>query len=72
MPKDAPFPHIATLNLFRESDNSLEITVCSADAETLLDTPDGLKPIDHIENLIISAALRMKARKETDGTFRQI
>lgn len=65
-----PFPHIASLNLFREKDGSHEITVSAADPSVMLEAED--KPIDHIENLIISAALRMKARKEADGTFRQI
>ena len=64
-----PFHHIATLNLFRESYGH-EITVSSAAQLAKQETPPDLRPIDHIENLIIEAAERMKARKMADGTFR--
>jgi len=64
-----PFHHVASLNLFRESYGH-EVTVMGADPDVCLETPDGLKPIDHIENQVIAAALRMRDRKLADGTYR--
>lgn len=67
-----PFHHVAGLNLFREADGTHEITVGSADPTVFDETPDGLRPIDHIENLILAAAIRMRERKLADGTFRDL
>lgn len=64
------FHHVAGLNLFREPDGTHEITVASADHKVMDETEAGLKPIDHIENLILAAAERMRARKVADGTYR--
>lgn len=65
----SPFHHVASLNLFREAYGH-EITVASADHRVMDEAEEGLKPIDHIENLVIAAAMRMKRRKEADGTYR--
>lgn len=66
------FDHCATLNLFREPDGHFEITVASGNVQIIGEAPDGLKPIDHIENCILAAAEEMKARKVADGTFRNL
>ena len=71
MNDNMPFPLAATLNLFREPDGTHEITVSSADPLIMMEAPEDLSPIDHIENLIIDAALRMKERKLSDGTYRE-
>jgi hypothetical protein len=67
-----PFDHIGTMNLFREPGGVHEITVSSTDPTVFDETPDGLRPIDHIENLILAAAARMKARKLANGTYREM
>ncbi len=64
-----PFPHIASLNLFREPDGTHEITVAGGNLDLIRHLyEDGLAPIDIIENLIIDAAERMNARKITGAT----
>jgi hypothetical protein len=56
--------HLATLNLFREPDGTLEITV--AEGVGALHEIDrvrfGGKPIDYIEARIVEAADRIRAR----------
>lgn len=56
--------HLATLNLFREPDGTLKITV--AEGVGALQEIDrvrfGGKPIDYIEARIVEAAGRMRAR----------
>lgn len=57
--------HMATLNLFRESDGSLEITVSGASQELMAewreDKEDCL-PVEYVERLIVLAAERIKSR----------
>ena len=66
--------HLAVLNLFREADGSVQITVGMADgaiieynalsgARDTRDIPQG-KPIDYIEGLIVRAADTMAARRK--------
>lgn len=57
--------HLASLNLFREPDGTVEITVAGGSNAVLQEIDrarfDG-KPIDYIEQLIVEAAVRMFAR----------
>lgn len=65
--------HLATLNLFREADGSLHITVAEGTgalqewqngrAAKEMSLPANAKPIDYIEELVVEAAERMKARR---------
>lgn len=56
--------HLATLNLFREPDGTVEITVAGAPGATAEFKTAGLcgRPIDYVELLIMEAAERMAAR----------
>ena len=57
--------HMASLNLFRESDGSLEITVAGASQELMSEwraAGEIGKPIEYVEALIIEAAERIKSR----------
>lgn len=64
--------HVATLNLFQEDDGSFHITVMSVygDIADFRDAEGILKPIDTVENHILSAAETMRKRKQKDGSFR--
>lgn len=58
--------HLASLNLFREPDGTVEITVSGGLGGIVehLKLPGRTdKPIDYIEELVIEAAERMKARR---------
>lgn len=59
--------HLASLNLFREPDGTVEITVAGmtslAQREWAYKNEKG-PPIDYIEKLIVEAAERIKARRE--------
>lgn len=59
--------HLASLNLFREPDGTVEITVADA-TETLFaeyrKTDCEGPPINYVEKLIVEAAERIKARRE--------
>ncbi len=65
--------HLAVLNLFREPDGSLQITVAAADgamsewsngfANKAMNLPPDAKPIDYVEELIVEAAENMKGRR---------
>jgi hypothetical protein len=65
--------HLATLNLFREADGSLQITVAEANgamhewnsgkAAKDLSLPVNARPIDYIEELVLDAAENMKTRR---------
>lgn len=66
--------HLAVLNLFEQPDGTLEITVAGSGSSIPNAVPGdaGQKPIDQIENRIISAATRMHQSKRNDGTYREI
>lgn len=57
--------HLAVLNLFREADGTVEITV--AEARGAMAEPgcrrDARRPIDYVEGLIVEAAARIEARR---------
>lgn len=56
--------HLACLNLFREPDGSHEITVASGAFPLLTgELAPGQRPIDLIEELVVEAAERMRARR---------
>lgn len=58
--------HIATLNLFREADGSLEITVAGASQELMKEWREAGeigRPIDYVESLILYAADNMAKRQ---------
>lgn len=67
--------HLASLNLFREPDGTVEITVAAAGgavgewqsgkAVRDMNLPAGARPVDYIEELIIEAADRMRNRRES-------
>jgi len=68
--------HIATLNLFQQSDGTYQITVAAASPDSqpthaALGDAD-LKPVDHVENRVLAAAANMARCKRGDGTFREI
>lgn len=57
--------HLASLNLFRESDGTVEITVSGGSLEVMEEwrkAGEPGKPIDYIESLIVEAADRIRAR----------
>lgn len=57
--------HLAVLNLFREADGTVEITVAGASQELMAEwhsSGSQGKPVDFIEGLIVEAAERIKAR----------
>jgi hypothetical protein len=63
--------HLATLNLFRQGDGTVEITVAGGDGVMLewnngqpkMNLPPDAKPIDYIEELIVEAADNMARRR---------
>lgn len=59
--------HLAVLNLFRERDGTVEITVAMADGAMIEHNAlnIGGKPIDYVEGLVIRAADRMAERRKT-------
>lgn len=57
--------HLATLNLFRESDGSVRITVAGASDVLLREFGEredlhDLKPIDYVERLVVEAAQHLR------------
>ena len=68
----APHPrigaHLATLNLFREPDGTVEITVADGSGAVMemeRVVTNGVRPIDYIEALIVEAAANMVMRVAT-------
>ena len=59
--------HMAVLNLFREPDGSVEITVADARGAMVELQERGCtdRPIDYVEYYIVKAAEAMKARQKT-------
>ncbi len=54
--------HLATLNLFREADGSLHITVADCSSALIADarTSGVSPPINYVEGLIVEAAANLK------------
>jgi len=59
--------HLASLNLFREADGTVEITVSGSSAllhRIWATNNEPGQPIDYVERLIIEAAENIKARRQ--------
>jgi hypothetical protein len=59
--------HLATLNLFREADGSVHITVAEAKGARLETTCDEYpRPIDYVDTLVIEAAKNLHPRDKAE------
>lgn len=66
--------HMASLNLFREQDGTLEITASGASQELMKEWRDAGelgRPIDYVERLVVEAADRIKNRL-SESALREI
>jgi len=63
--------HLASLNLFRESDGTVEITVAGHSPALMTEHARNLdrveRPVEYIERLIIEAADRIRSRRTRNG-----
>lgn len=61
--------HLAVLNLFRERDGSVQITVASATGAVAeharrTDRPEDEKPVDYVDDLILLASVEILKRRQ--------